>query len=659
MSTLKLNLAWCAALSSIGLLNAFAQKPTPLLTAPAEQLVAVIQSNASQKEKVDACRQLAVIGNRDAVPALAALLGDEQLSHSARYALERIPDPAVDQAFRAALSTVKDRRLVGVIGSIGVRRDAKAVGQLTAFLSDANADVVQAAARALGNIADPAAVNALRRALPSASPANELSVCEGLLRCAESLEGRGQREDAVALYDELRARPGPQQVRVAGIRGAILSRGNTGLALLRDELLSTDYVSFAAAVRTGYELPGPEVSKTLAAALPRLSEDRQLLVVQALGRRGDSSAEAALASESKAGNPPVVRLAALRGLGEIGRTSAASTLEPALTDTDREIAQTAFESFASLRGNAVDARVAAMFKSQDAKVRRVAVELTGRRKLAALLPQLETAALDSDPEVRPPALTTLGELSGPVELPRLLGLLPKLLVQDDLDALEQALTLVCGKAEHLRDFAGQLSRAMNGAQASQKGVVLRTLSSLGGPESLNAVRAAVDDSNPEVHGAAIRALGAWKSGEAAPELLTLAKNSSSATDQTLCLRSYLGLAANPEIPAEQRLALCREAIGVVKTADEKKLLLSALGSVDSVESAVLIAPGLEESSTKEEACAALLAVAEKVLQAPSAGQVSSRLVGPLEKAAQVTSNAELAKRAKVLLEQARSKAGKT
>ena len=42
---------------------------------------------------------------------LAALLGDEQLSHNARYALQMNPDPAVDEALRGALGTVKGKPL--------------------------------------------------------------------------------------------------------------------------------------------------------------------------------------------------------------------------------------------------------------------------------------------------------------------------------------------------------------------------------------------------------------------------------------------------------------------------------------------------------------------------------------------------------------------
>ena len=53
--------------------NGTTTAPTPLITQPADKLVSVLKSNASRKEKADACRELAVIGTSEAVPVLAAL----------------------------------------------------------------------------------------------------------------------------------------------------------------------------------------------------------------------------------------------------------------------------------------------------------------------------------------------------------------------------------------------------------------------------------------------------------------------------------------------------------------------------------------------------------------------------------------------------------
>ena len=91
------------------------------------KLLAVLRSGATVEEKSAACRQLARIATKESVPTLAALLGDEKLSHMARYALEPIPDPSADEALRSALGNLHGGPRLGVIGSLGTRRDAKAV----------------------------------------------------------------------------------------------------------------------------------------------------------------------------------------------------------------------------------------------------------------------------------------------------------------------------------------------------------------------------------------------------------------------------------------------------------------------------------------------------------------------------------------------------
>ena len=158
-------------------------------SAPSKEskLCDVLKSGACEKEKADACLELARIGTKESVAPLAALLGDEKLSHMARYGLEPIPTRPLTTRCATALGKLKGRLFVGVIGSIGVRRDAKAVEPLGKLLRDSDADVAQAAARALGSLGSPAAAKALEDVLAKTPAANQPAVYEGLFRCAEAI----------------------------------------------------------------------------------------------------------------------------------------------------------------------------------------------------------------------------------------------------------------------------------------------------------------------------------------------------------------------------------------------------------------------------------------------------------------------------------------
>jgi hypothetical protein len=118
----------------------------------------------------------------------------------------------------------------------------------------------------------------------------------------------------------------------------------------------------------------------------------------------------------------------------------------------------------------------------------------------------------------------------------------------------------------------------------------------------------------------------------------------------------LRLAGQADLPVDKRLALCHQAAALAQKDDEKKLLLAALGGIASVESLDLITPYLDEAGTKEEAATAAVDVSDKLLQSKNAGNVASQLLKPLDKVAQATANADLARRAKELLGQAKNKA---
>ena len=104
---------------------------------PAEkELIAVLRSGAPEADQALACKKLAVIGSADAVPDLAKLLSSEHLSSWARIPLEAIPGPGADGALRQAAEKLSGNLLVGVINSIGVRRDPAAVEMLAKKLKE-------------------------------------------------------------------------------------------------------------------------------------------------------------------------------------------------------------------------------------------------------------------------------------------------------------------------------------------------------------------------------------------------------------------------------------------------------------------------------------------------------------------------------------------
>jgi HEAT repeat protein len=614
------------------------------------ELIATLKSDASQKDKADVCRELARVGTKEAVPVLAALLADERLAHMARYALEPMPDSAVDEALRAALGRLKGRRLVGVICSIGVRRDGQALPLLAKLLQDADADVAQAAARAIGRLETVEAATALQNALADATAANHLALCEGLFRCAAGLNAQGHRVEAVAIYDRLRGLSGPQQVRGGALCAAILARQRDGLPLVAEHLRSPDYVLFAAAIRAAQQLRDPGTTSVLIDALGQLPDERQIPTILALGKRRDSAALPALMAKAKASAKPV-RLAAIRSLAELGQAKALPALLESLGDTERDVAQAGQESLAALPGREVDAAVMAMFADANANRRLTALALIGRRRMTSATAALLKAAGESDPQIRSAALQRLGELGGPAELPALLEMLRGKQLQD-FGAVETAISGVLSRLERPEPYVDKLTALLAQASPAQKGALLRILGSIGGASALKTVHAAIGDPNAEVQAVAIRVLVAWKTPDSAPGLLSVARSADNPSHKILALRAYLSWAGRADLPADQRLAMCRQAAQLAQRTEEQRQLLSALGNVDSPEALALITPYLSASATKNEAAMAAVSAAERLLKRPDAAGLAAKLVEPLQKVAQAAVPLPLAQRAKAAIQQA-------
>ena len=652
MSKSKMNYTLIIALMFAFAMQSFGQTVVPATKQQVDKLIAVLKSDAPHKEKADACRLLALVGTKDAVAPLAALLGDEKLSHMARYGLEPIPDPAVDEALRDSLGKLKGRPLVGVIGSIGVRRDTKAIRPLAKMLLSPDDQVAQAAARALGKIGNRPAARALQRALPNVSAANQLAFCEGLFRCAEALVAQGRSDQAIEIYDELRELDAPHQVRGGALRGAILTRGKDGVALLREHLHSKDYIMFSAAVQTAQELPDAEVTLALTAELNRLPADNQILIIQTLGKRADASASPALFA--LAGNSEKsVRLAAIRSLAEIGHSSAVPTLAELLSDADSDISQAAQESLAALPGSQADAAVMRMLDSSQTSRRLTALELIGRRRMTTSIPALLKAAVDADPQIRPAALRKVGELGSDAELPELLNMLMRFETSQDLEAAERALSAVCMRADNPQSYTGKLTSLLVQARPEQKTALLRILGVVGGTDALNAVRSAANDSNAQVRTAAIRVLCAWKTADAAPDLLALAKGSQSPSQKTAALRGYISLVRDENLPTREKLAMCRNAAVLIERNEEKKLLLGALRTVPEAEALSMAMTHLDDPTTRNEASFAAIAIGEKILE-----QKPGDVADAMQKVMQATNNRNVTRRAEAVLNKAKKTAGR-
>jgi len=184
-------------------------------------LLGVLDSDAKRAGKQFVCRELSIIGTEQSVPTLAKMLVDEETSDMARYALERIPGSAVDDALRGALRKARGNARIGIINSLGQRRDKKAVRNLSRMLGRPDQEMAIAAAAALGQIADSKAAEVLAEAKNKAEGKLLSVVLDAYLKCADQLVADGNKIGAMAIYKDLQKAGMPKPIRTAALTGMI------------------------------------------------------------------------------------------------------------------------------------------------------------------------------------------------------------------------------------------------------------------------------------------------------------------------------------------------------------------------------------------------------------------------------------------------------
>jgi HEAT repeat protein len=596
-----------------------APDPGPSITQSEADLIAVLKSDRPSAEKAITCKRLAVCGTGSAAPALAPLLEDEQLASWARIALEAIPDPACDQVLRQAVGKVRGRLLVGVINSLGMRRDAGATDVLIARLKDADADVASAAAAALGRIGGPRAAQALEPALATAGPgAPGSAVAEGCILCAERFLAEGKAQDAVRLYDAVRQAAVPAERRLEATRGAILARGPAGKTLLVEELRAADQDRFFIALRTARELAGPEVTEALVAEMARLGPDRQALLVLALADRGDAKALPAVLAAAERG-PAAARIMAIGAMERFGDASCVPVLLEAAVGADAEIAQAARTALVRLPGSDVDADLAARLPRAKGKARLLLIELAGQRRIGAALPALADCAADAEAPVRSAAVAAIGFVGGGREVPRLVTILQKTGSPEEQAEIEKALLATCARGgAACAPSVMPLARSGDGAL---RAIALRALACAGGPDALATVKAALRDQDETVQDEAVRTLSAWhyrwpEDAGAAGPLLDLAKSGTKPLHRALALRGYLQyLQGAGHVSDAERLAKVTGVLPLVARPEEKRLAASVLGTIADARALEVLVTFAEDPAVAEEACAAIIGlVGRKELQ---------------------------------------------
>jgi len=579
----------------------------------ARGFAAVLKSDASWDAKQLACRELAFVGSDEQVSTLAALLPDDTLAHYALMALARIPGRSVNERLTTAL-LFKGPALVETMDVLAERHVLSAVPSIAAQLKSTDAVTAAGAAASLGKLADTRSVAALRRAYVDGPADRKNDIATALLAAAGRMASITDTAGAIPVYEILYRDGQTPSVRAAALRGIALTRGVAALPLVLHALAEEGTLEQRVAASVLRGMGGTTVAAGLVEALPKLTPHAQILALEALADRGDRIASAAVTRFTQSSDTGV-RAAAIRALGSVGDGSAVDMLLATAAGRQPEEQEAARDALTRIRGADVDARLLVAIGQGESARRVEAIQAVGLRRAAAGKALLAAAA-GSDRAVSVAALRVIRDSAGPDQLSGLLDLLLARPAGERDDAIEAVSEVARRGADENQRTGAVTARFSAATKPADRADLLTVLAQVGGESALHALQTAESDSAPEVRSTALRLLAEWPTDEPMADLLRACKSSATANEKALALRGYVRMIGmNEQRTPDQALALYKEAAAGATSSAEKRLILSGVGKLGSLDALEFARTFLSDEAVRPEAELAVVDISRSTLAA--------------------------------------------
>ncbi len=573
-------------------------------------LIAILAKDSTGADKAMACKRLAVYGSAAAVPELAKLLGDERLASWTRIALEAIPGSACNDALRQACGSLQGNLLIGVINSIGVRRDTASVDTLVGLLQNSDVEVAAAAAVALGKIGNAPAADALRSALSTPSAKVRSAVAQGCVLCAERFFADGNSKIAAEIFDQVRQTDVAKQRIVEATRGAILARQQQGLPLLIEQLRSADKALFQVGLQTAREMSGKDVATALVAEIGTAPDNRAALMVQALADLKGTVDQQALLRLAAQGSKEV-RIAALGAIGRIGDAACVAPLIGIAVESS-DLYAPVKAALVEIPDDAVNKEVLTRLPTAQGDIdKQLLVEVVGLRRIEAT-EQLVAALRSSKALIRSAALESMGSTVSQQRLPLLVEQVINPQHAEDSSAAQQALKAAAVRMPDREACAKTLSQAINNVPPATKVSLLEIIAAVGGSQALQTVGQHAKGRDVQLRDTSTDLLGKWMTIDAAPVLLDLARTGPVDRFQGRTVRGYIRIARQFVMSDEERAKMCNEAMAVAKQGSDRTDIINILTRYPSIETLKAAIQFRQNSSLEAQATKAALEIGAKL-----------------------------------------------
>ena len=571
-----------------------------------KEMIKFLLSDATTDAKKYVCSKLGELGSQESVPVLADLLQVPELFDSARFALEKIPGEASALSLRNALQTAEGKNRIGIITSLGLRKDVKSIPSIAIFLNNSDLDTVISAGSALSMMEEESALSALWTARSQATETARLKLTQHVFACADKILAKKKSPDAIAIIRNLSADNSlTPSLRIASLRSLVKYSEEEGAKALVKAMGDPDaefvrLVISATPLIKNTKILLNVVCKEMAFSSP--DNQVQFINLFASQKRKDILPYVvnSLSSEN-----PAIREASIRALGVIGGKSEVELLIPkALGEGDE--AELAKASLASMPREDVGKGMLEILKKPDIDpvLKKLLLPLVANRKVPGSEPVILQSAGDADPECRISAIKSLIEQPNVEMLDTVLQILPGANSNEEQGLFEELiLKIVLLNPDETEKQLVKISTSLDSNPALPvQTTLLRVLARSGHAKGWEKLSTLINPNTPaDKLGVVIQALNEWPDDTPVSVLFEFARANPDFAQRDTLLETCLNLAQKTKASDEEVVQRIASILELNPSATIKKTALEKIAQRKVDSSLPLLLKYLNESedSVKE------------------------------------------------------------
>jgi HEAT repeat protein len=555
--------------------------------------------------------QVELAGKNESVNSLKKYLLDPRLGEPATRALITIGTPEAEAAILKALDPAARTNKVTLIKALGDFRSRKATKKILPYASSEDSIIRQTALYALANTGDPQSEAALNRVFLAANFYEREKAPSLYLLYARRLAELGNRAQAIKICRGLiRNYTAASESHISCAALGLLA-DTIGTNAVDDLFVALDSPNKdlrGRALELINKIEGQGITARLIETMAGAPVETQTQIIAGLAIRGDKAAFPAVREKLKS-DEKAVRLEAIPAAARLGGSEVIPDLFALLRTEDSEEIAAVERALLQFSKDQIIPQAVNILEQVPVAAQAALIKLMAERRATEHLDLIFAKAKNEVENVRLAALPALEPLVTEKELPRLIALLLDTAASREMTLIQKAVVASANQIADPETRADLILEAMRQAPAEKLVDLIKTLPEIGGSKALEAVIAETRSTDLKVQTAAVYALSLWPDSSAVGPLLDICRSTRSRKFLNLGLQGFVRLVGDEELAPQEKFKLLSEAVAIPSEAAEKKIVLSGLARVKTMDSLNLVSTFLDDPNLNKEAAQAAAQIA--------------------------------------------------